>query len=77
MEKGLAYKVEVFYDNYCVRCSNNKVLFVTKGELYDQLNWIKNNYSLYKFINENVKLSETLKVIYIIYFSYSKFVIIV
>jgi len=77
MEKGLAYKVEVFYDNYCVRCSDNRVLFVNKGELYNQLNWIKNNYSLYNFINENVKLCETLTVSYIIYFSYGKFVIIV
>jgi len=50
---------------------------ITKGELYDQLNWIKNNYNLYKFINENVKVSETLTVSYIIYFSYEKFVIIV
>jgi len=77
MEKGLAYKVEVFYDNYCLRCSNNKVLFVTKGELYDQLQCIENNYSLYNFINENVKISENLTVSYIIYFSYGKFVIIV
>jgi len=50
---------------------------ITKGELYDQLNWIKNNYNLYKFINENVKLSETLPVSYILYFSYGKCVIIV
>jgi len=77
MEKGLAYKVEVFYENYCVRCSNDKVLFISKGELYDQLNWINNNYSLYKFIDENVEVSETLTVSYIIYFSYSKFVNIV
>jgi len=77
MEEGLAYKVECFYDNYCVRCSDNKVLFVTKGELYDQLEWIKNNYQLYKFIDENVKLSETLTVSYIIYFSHGKYVIIV
>jgi len=33
MEEGLPYKVEVFYDNYCIRCSNNKVLFVTKGDM--------------------------------------------
>jgi len=50
---------------------------ISNGEFYDQLEWIKNNYSLYKFINENVKLSETLTVSYIIYFSYGKFVIIV
>jgi len=50
---------------------------ITNGELYDQLEWIKNDYSLYTFINENVKVSETLTVSYIIYFSYGKFVIIV
>jgi len=36
MKKGLAYKVECFYDNYCIRSSNDKVIFVNKGELYDQ-----------------------------------------
>jgi len=77
MEKGLAYKVECFYDNYCVRDSNDKMTIITKGELYDILNKIKKDYSLYKFINENVKISETLTVSYIIYFSYGKFVIIV
>jgi len=41
MEKGLAYIVETFYDHYCVRCSDNKILFGSNGELYDQLNWIK------------------------------------
>jgi len=49
MEKGLAYKVKCFYNNYCVRCSDNKTLFVTKGELYDQLEWVRGNYSLNKF----------------------------
>jgi len=77
MEEGLAYKVECFYNNYCVRDSNDRMTIVTKGELYDQLEWIKRDYSLYKFINENVKISETLTVSYIIYFSYGKFVIIV
>jgi len=77
MEKGLAYKVECFYNNYCLRDSNDRMTIITKGELYDQLEWIKNNYNLYKFINENVKLSETLTVSYVIYFSYGKFVIIV
>jgi len=77
MEEGLAYKVECFYNNYCVRDSNDKMRIITNGELYDQLEWIKNNYSLYKFINESVKTSETLTVSYIIYFSYGKFVIIV
>jgi len=77
MEKGLAYKVECFYNNYCVRDSNDKMRIITKGELYNQLEWIRNNYNLYKFINENVKISETLTVSYIIYFSYGKFVIIV
>jgi len=60
MEKGLAYKVETFYDNYCVRSSNDKVIYVNKGELYDQLEKIKMNYNLYKFINENVKISDEL-----------------
>jgi len=77
MEEGLAYKVEYFYNNFCVKDSNDKMKIITKGELYDQLNSVKNNYSLYKFINENVKISETLTVSYIIYFSYGKFVIIV
>jgi len=77
MEEGLAYKVECFYNNYCVRSSNNKVTFITKCELYDQLEWIKNNYKLYNFIEENVKLSETLIASYFIYFSCDKFVIIV
>jgi len=72
MEKGLAYKFETFYDNYCVRSSNDKVIFVNKGELYDQLECIKMNYSLYKFINENVKISDELTASYIIYFSYGK-----
>jgi len=40
MEKGLAYKVECFYDNYCVRVSNDKILFINKGELFDQLETI-------------------------------------
>jgi len=35
------------------------------------------SYNLYKFNNENVKLSDELTVSYIIYFSYGKFVIIV
>jgi len=43
MEKGLANKVETFYDNYCVRVSNDKVIFANKGELYDQLEKIKIN----------------------------------
>jgi len=77
MEEGLAYEVECFYDNHCVRDSHDRIKIITNGELYDQLEWIKNNYSLYKFINENVKISETLTVSYIIYFSYGKFVIIV
>jgi len=77
MEEGLAYKVECFYNNYCVRDSYDRMKIITNGELYDQLQWIKNNYSLYKFINENVKTSETLTVSYIIYFSYGKYVIIV
>jgi len=77
MEEGLANKVECFYNNYCIRDSNDKIRIITNGELYDQLEWVKNNYSLYKFKNENVKISETLTVSYIIYFSYGKFVIIV
>jgi len=77
MEKGLAYKVECFYDNYCVRDSNDKVLFVSKGELYDQLDKIKRDYSLYNFINKDVKISDELVASYVIYFSYEKFVIIV
>jgi len=77
MEEGLAYKVECFYDNFCVRDSNVRMKIITKGELFDQLQCMKNNYNLYKFINENVKISETITVSYIIYFSYGKFVIIV
>jgi len=77
MEEGLAYKVECFYDNYCVRDSNDKVLFISKGDLYNQLEYIKRNYSLYKFIHENVEISEKLTLSYVIYFSYGKFVIIV
>jgi len=50
---------------------------ITKGELYDQLELIKRDYSLYKFIDENVNISETLTASYVIYFSYGKFVIIV
>jgi len=77
MEEGLAYKVECFYNNYCVRDSHDRMEIITNGEFYDQLEWIKNNYSLYKCINENVKISETLTVSYNIYFSFGKFVIIV
>jgi len=77
MEEGLAYKVECFYNNYCVRDSYDRMKIITSGELYDQLEWVKNNYNLYKFINENFKISETLTVSYNIYFSYGKFVIIV
>jgi len=77
MEKGLAYKVECFYDNYCVRDSNDMVSFITKGELYDILNKIKKDYSLYRFINKSVRVSEELVLDYVIYFSYGKFVIIV
>jgi len=55
MEKGLAYKVECFYNNFCVRDSNDKMKIITEGELYDQIEWMKINYSWYKFINENVK----------------------
>jgi len=77
MEEGLAYKVECFYNNYCVRDSHDRMKIITNGEFYDQLEWVKNNYSFYKFINENIKISETLTVSYIIYFSYGKFVIIV
>jgi len=77
MEKGLAYKVGMFYDNYCVRVSNDEVIFVSKGELYDQLEKIKMDYRLYNFINENVRISDELVASYVIYFSYSKFVIIV
>jgi len=43
MEKGLAYKVECFYNNYCVRDSNDKMKIISKGKLYDQLELIKNN----------------------------------
>jgi len=77
MEKGLVYKVETFYDNYCVRASNDKIIFLNKGELYDQLEKIKMSYSLYNSINKNVKISDELIASYIIYFSYGKFVIIV
>jgi len=77
MEEGLAYKVKCFYNNYYVRDSHDRMKIITNGDFYDQLKWVKNNYSLYKFINENVKISETLTVSYIIYFSYGKFVIIV
>jgi len=41
MEEGLAYKVECFNNKYCVRDSHDKMKIVTKGELYDQLEWIK------------------------------------
>jgi len=77
MERGLAYKVECFYDNYCVRDSNDKISFIRNGELYDQLEYIKRNYSLYRFINKNVRVSDELVLNYVIYFSYGKFVIIV
>jgi len=77
MEKGLAYKVDCNYDNYCVRVSNDRILFINKGELYDQLSKLKDNYSLYKFINKNVKITDELVASYVIYFSYKKFVIIV
>jgi len=77
MEGGLCYTVESFYNNYCVKSTDDKMLFVTKGELYDQLEWIKNNYNLYKFIDENVKLSEELTASNIVYFSYGNFVVIV
>jgi len=33
---------------------------VNKGELYDQLENIKMDYSLYNFINENVKINDEL-----------------
>jgi len=60
MEKGLAYKVECFYDNYCVRDSNDKVSFVTRGELYDMLDKTKRDYSLYRFINKSVIVNDEL-----------------
>jgi len=60
MEKGLAYKVEAFYNNYCVRLNNDKIIFVTNGELFDQLEKIKLNYNLYKFIDKDVKISDEL-----------------
>jgi len=64
MEKGLAYKVECFYDNdnfydnYCVRDSNDKMRIISEGELYNILNTIRRDYSLYKFINKIVKVSD-------------------
>jgi len=76
MEEGLAYKVEAFYNNYYVRSSNDKVLFIINGELYDQSEKIKLGYNLYKFINKDVKTSDELTAKYVIYFSYDKFVII-
>jgi len=39
---------------------------ITNSDLYDQLEWMENNYSLYTFINENGKISETSTVSYII-----------
>jgi len=77
MEKGLAYKVDCFYDNYCIRSSNDKVLFVNNGKLYNQLEKIKLGYNLYKFINKDVKISDELTAKYVIYFSYDKFLIII
>jgi len=63
MEKGLAYKVECFYDHYCIRDSNDKISFISKGKLYDQLVYIKINYSLYRFINKNVRVSDELYIL--------------
>jgi len=77
MEKGLAYKVECFYDNYCVRDSRDRMTIITSGELFNILNTVKRDYSLYKFIEKNVKISDELVLEYVIYFSYGKFVIIV
>jgi len=76
MEKGLAYKVEVFYKYYCARTSNDKVSFLTNGKMYDQLDKIKHNFNLHEFIEENVKISDELTAKHVIYFSYGKFVII-
>jgi len=56
MEKGSAYKVECFYDHYCIRDSNDRISFVSLGELYDILNKVKKYYSLYRFINKNVRV---------------------
>jgi len=67
----------MFYDNYCVRDSNDRMTIITKGELFDILNIVKRDYSLYKFIEKNVKISDELILEYVIYFSYGKFVIIV
>jgi len=47
MEEGLAYKVDCNYDNFCVRVSTDKILFVNKGEIYDQVNKIRDDYCLY------------------------------
>jgi len=77
MEEGLANKVDCNYDNFCVRVSNDRILFINKGELYDQLNKLRDNYCLYKFKNENVRITDELVASYVIYFSYKKFVIIV
>jgi len=77
MEEGLAYRVDCNYDNFCVRLSNDKILFINNGKLYDQLNKVRDNYCLYKFINENVKIDDKLVARYVIYFSYKKCVIIV
>jgi len=70
MKKGLAYKVECFHDNYCVRDSNDRMITITKGELYIILNTIKRDYSLHKFINKNVRVSDKLVLYYVIYFNY-------
>jgi len=76
MEKGISYKVEAFYDNYCVVDSNDKVRFLTEGNLHDQLEKIKHDYKLYKFINKDVRISDELTAKYVIFFNYGKFVII-
>jgi len=59
MEEGLAYKAECCYDYFCVRASDTRIMFITEGKLYDQLK-IRENYSLYNFINKNVRINDEL-----------------
>jgi len=60
MEDSLVYKVECYFGHYCVRVNNGSILFVTEGKLYEQLTKIREAYDLYKFINENVRITDEL-----------------
>jgi len=64
------YRVDFSYDNCCIRVSNDKILFVNKRKLYDQLKKNRDDNCLYNFFKKDYKVDDELIVKYVIYFSY-------